>query len=704
MSYYCRFAFSFGALVLPLSGLADTQKNPLQNSSDSQVIVISGSRESTALRQTPAPINKVAQDTLEEKKPTFVGQVLNQAPGVYVTDLGNEQHSMSIRQPLSYSAVYLYMEDGIPIRPVGLFNHNALYEMNLEGVGSIEVLKGPASSLYGSNAVGGAVNFFTREPSVKPSASVGLQASDQGYRRAAFEASGTQQDQSLLVAGYQSQRRDGWQEHNDADKDSITLRHDWAVNEQSALKTIVSYNRLWTDMPGTLNESDYQNNPGKSYNTFTWRKVEASRFSSALEGNWNNDGLTTFTVYARDNTTDQLPSYLIFNTGPSTAAGRTTFQSFTSYGFEARHRQDFYVQNLRWINGLSIERTPMSATERNLDISRDPLTLQYLSYQPGSLRRDYEVDISSQPLFSQLEYTPTTTLRFLMGARYDHIEYDYRNALTPSKSTGAPSESRQYSHVSPKVGAVWDYSLNTNIYSNLSQGFTPPEVSAQYGGSQSAPNLEEAVFNNADIGMRWRNNARTLNTDVSLYRLEGKNEIISYSIQPGVSEPRNAGRTRHQGIEFGVRYSPNQPWDAAINGTLAQHRFEDYQVSSTQNFSGNDIPASPKWLVNTELGYKPLPLLRLSAELQDVGAYYMNNINTVKYPGHSVLNLRARYSLHKVDVWAAVLNASNTHYAEVAASTYNDASSPYNPDAQNTYTPGAPRTALLGFNYHFGEN
>ncbi|HEX4975150.1 MAG TPA: hypothetical protein VFV48_04620, partial [Pseudomonadales bacterium] len=68
MSYYCRFALSLGVLALPLSGLADTQKNPLQNSSDSQVIVISGSRESTALRQTPAPINKVSQDTLEEKK------------------------------------------------------------------------------------------------------------------------------------------------------------------------------------------------------------------------------------------------------------------------------------------------------------------------------------------------------------------------------------------------------------------------------------------------------------------------------------------------------------------------------------------------------------------------------------------------------------------------------------------------------------
>jgi outer membrane receptor for monomeric catechols len=142
------------------SGLADTAPQ----TSDSQLdeVVVSGSKEAGALRTSVASIGKVSRATLKDKKPTFVGQVLNQVAGVYVTDFGNEQHNMSIRQPLSYNAVYLYMEDGIPIRPTGLFNHNATYEINLAGTGEIEVMKGPASSLYGSNAAGGAVNFRTQ--------------------------------------------------------------------------------------------------------------------------------------------------------------------------------------------------------------------------------------------------------------------------------------------------------------------------------------------------------------------------------------------------------------------------------------------------------------------------------------------------------------------------------------------------------------
>ena len=66
-------------------------------------------------------------------------------PGVLMVNLGNEQHSMSIRQPITTNAYYLYLEDGLPIRPMGIFNHNALLEINQFNLQSIEVLKGPAS-------------------------------------------------------------------------------------------------------------------------------------------------------------------------------------------------------------------------------------------------------------------------------------------------------------------------------------------------------------------------------------------------------------------------------------------------------------------------------------------------------------------------------------------------------------------------------
>ncbi len=661
-------------------------------------VVVTGSRESTLLRRTPAAIHHVSRKTLDEKHPVFVGQVLNQASGVYVTDLGNEQHNMSIRQPLSYNAVYLYLEDGLPIRPVGLFNHNALYEINLTGVGDVEVIKGPASSLYGSNAVGGAVNFFTRAGGPHPQATIGMQVSDQGYRREEYSLSGGNEGQQLRISGYHARRRGGWQEHNAADKDGVTLRHDAALGDSASLVTVFSYNRLLTDMPGSLNESDYRQRPGFSYNTFTWRKVEASRLSTQLTGSTNAGGHSSLTVYARSNTTDQLPSYLIFNTGSSSAAGRLSVQRFTSLGLDARHRQDLFDSRWRVILGVSAERSPVTAREVNLAIVRDPQTGRYLRYSNGLVRRDYQVDITNQALYAQSEYTPVESVRLVAGLRSDDIRYDYTNHLLPSPTTGAPSESRRYRHVSPKLGATWDITPRINGYANASQGFTPPEVSAQYGGSLTAPSLKEATFTNIDTGVRWVNVSRTINADISVYRLEGKDEILSWSVAPGVSIPVNAGKTRHQGIEFGVDWHPAGQWDAKLNGAFARHSYRSYALSATQRFDGKAIPAAPHWLVNGELGYQPLSGLRLAAETQYLGSYYMDDANTVRYPGHVLVNLRANYRHGEWEVWGAVLNAGNRRYAEIAASSYKGTGT-YQPDSQNTYTPGAPRTAMLGVQY-----
>ena len=85
-----------------------------------------------------------------------------------MVNLGNEQHQMSIRQPMTTKSLFLYLEDGIPIRTSGLYNHNALLEMNMAATKSIEVIKGPSSSLYGSEAIGGVVKLYYSGPHFDP--------------------------------------------------------------------------------------------------------------------------------------------------------------------------------------------------------------------------------------------------------------------------------------------------------------------------------------------------------------------------------------------------------------------------------------------------------------------------------------------------------------------------------------------------------
>ncbi|MEY2863162.1 MAG: hypothetical protein RLY58_869, partial [Pseudomonadota bacterium] len=397
--------------------------------------------------------------------------------------------------------------------------------------------------------------------------------------------------------------------------------------------------------------------------------------------------------------------YLISNTSQTTASGRTTQVGFQSYGTDIQHTQQWQSAwgLVKWLSGVSIDHTPMTGREVNLAVTRDA-TGRYVSYTTGSVRRDYAVNIDSQALYSQADWAVRPEVHVVAGARADWIRYDYSNHLTPSSTTGAVSGSKDYQHISPKLGMIWNITPALDGYVNAAQGFVPPEVSSQYGGSLVAPSLTAATFNNIELGWRYQASHPRLSAELSVYRLTGKNEQLSYAIQVNKSEPRNAGRTRHQGVELGARWLMSAQYQQTlrVSAAAAQHEYQDYQVSSTLNYAGKTMQSAPAVVANIEYQIQPMHGLLVAVEANHVSPYWMDNANTVRYHGHTLLNLRANYHVGAYEVYSQVLNATDQRYADIAASTYNGVSSRA-ADNQDTYTVGAPRTYVLGLRYHFGE-
>lgn len=133
----------------------DTSYKPLAT------VVVSANKLVEKRIQSPVAISILSSNVVQETKVPRIDYLLNKVSGVYMPTIGNEQHMMSIRQPISLKGLYLYLEDGMPIRTSGLFSSNAFIEINTDAIYSIEVLKGPASALYGAEAIGGVVNILT---------------------------------------------------------------------------------------------------------------------------------------------------------------------------------------------------------------------------------------------------------------------------------------------------------------------------------------------------------------------------------------------------------------------------------------------------------------------------------------------------------------------------------------------------------------
>ena len=152
-------------------------------------VVVSSSREEQTIATTPVSIGVIEEEEIHETRSHHPSELVNRTPGVYVSNFGGEGHATAIRQPITTKALYAYLEDGVPIRSTGFFNHNALYEINIPQAGRLEIIKGPGTAVYGSDAVGGVVSVFTRDPSENPEAELFVEGGSSTYVRALGTAS-----------------------------------------------------------------------------------------------------------------------------------------------------------------------------------------------------------------------------------------------------------------------------------------------------------------------------------------------------------------------------------------------------------------------------------------------------------------------------------------------------------------------------------
>lgn len=146
-------------------------------------VVVSATRELQDRNEGSMTIDALSGADVRVTRAGHPAEIMNKLAGVHMSQLSGEGHSMGIRMPISTNPWYLYLEDGIPTRPTGFFNHNALYEVNMPQSAGIEVIKGPGTALYGSDAIGGIVNSLTRAAPRSASMDAGLEGGAYGYRR-----------------------------------------------------------------------------------------------------------------------------------------------------------------------------------------------------------------------------------------------------------------------------------------------------------------------------------------------------------------------------------------------------------------------------------------------------------------------------------------------------------------------------------------
>lgn len=658
-------------------------------------IIVSGNRGTQKRTEAPVAINVISKTQINDAKAIRLDLLINKVPGVFMVDLGNEQHSMSVRQPLGYNNLFLYLEDGIPIRALGDFNHNALIEINQSSLQRIEVIKGPASSLYGSEAVGGAINFITQSPSPYLSGKVQAEGGSRGYKRTDFNISNTHKKLGIYLGGYYADQDQKISEHNDFNKIALTLRGDYAFNEKTKLVTVADLIHYKTDQKGGLDSAHFYDKDYSSFYRFTYRKVDAFRLRSTLSKKWNENNNTDFTLFYRNTSIGQNPFYSIMDIAgnPSKAKSQINDDAFKSFGTVIQHSKKINSLNVKWITGVSVDYSPATylANFITVDKNADGVYNQY--EVSDSVLTDYKVDLLNSALYTQIEYSPVHQLKIVVAARYDRLDYKFDNHLQPGAYTGAPDATNHFDQFTPKLGLTYDFKENRGMYVNYSVGFAPPNINDLYRGVQ-VPTLQPSTYKNYEIGGWFAFAGNKGYAEASLYQLDGKNEIVSVRLIDGSYENQNAGFTNHKGIEWNIKYAPEQEINFRVGGTVSKHKYVDY-VQQGKSFSGNEMAQSPSYILNGEVTYKPgyLKGFRIALEGQSLGSYFTDPQNTAKYNGFVVFNARMGYAFKSFETWINCINLTNDNYAvTVEKSAYG-----------TSYRPGQLRAINIGVAYHFKQ-
>jgi len=670
---------------------------------DLDLVVVSASRTAEKRKELPVAISAITREKIDTTNPVSIDQVLNQETGIHMVDLGNEQHMMAIRQPISTKGLFLYLEDGIPIRPTGVFNHNALLEMNMNATDRIEVIRGPYSALYGSEAIGGAINFITEKPSKSLTGTFGARLDNHGYFRTDAKISKTFNKTGFTFNAYRSKLSDGVREYGDYDKTALTGKITHLFSDDLNWSNTISYIDYFSEMSGSLDETKFENKDYSSYHTFTFRDAKALRFNSTLDKKWNTNNNTSLSFVYRNNTMKQNPSYRIAGDTAfgDTTSGELNDNSFNSYALYLQHNLKITALNTNISIGGNIDNSPKTYTAEVLDVNRNVDGYFDSFTQTGVYKSDYKTDILNTGTFITGAFEPFKDLKVNAGLRYDVYSYDFDNKLDEASDYSSADAKETFTSLTPRIGLTYNFTKNIGIYTNYSVGFIPPSISDLFR-KDDVPLLEPTTFNNYEVGGWLSLIKNKVYIDFAVYLLKGENEVVSVSTKIDgitVRENKNVGETEHKGVEFGIKSTPTKSLTLRYNSAFSKHKYTSFitkivdgVTDEDKDYSGKTIPGSPEWVSNAGIDYKTpfLKGFRIGAEWQHVSEYFTDQSNEFKYEGYDTLNLRLGFDTNHFGIWMNIMNLTDELYSTRANTAW----------GKTSFTPGMPQTFIVGLKYN----
>lgn len=610
-------------------------------------------------------------------------EILNQLPGVNVQMNSGQEHLIAIRSPVLTGGAgqgsFLILENGVPTRSPAFGNVNSLIEPHHEIADAIEVVRGPGSAKYGSNAVHGLINVILPEPG------------EGSEVRASYGTLGRWRTDMKLDEGEHwlvnlSLMKDtGWRDNTDVSQQKLSVVGKFNPGLWDATVWLSGQN-LEQESGGYIvgadaykDEDIAKSNPDPD----AWRNAWSARLGARLERPLF-DGTLVLMPYAHSQAMIFAQHFL-----PN---GGVEKNGHTGGGVMVRYEQPVSEQ-VTWRVGTDLD----AASGYLREIQPDAF-----GFFPGDSRfpqgvhYDYDVDTTVAALWTELEWALSEDVRILAGLRGESHDYDY-TTKAPAGINGrfnVPADrSDSYEFVTPKLGAVWSVSDTVDLYANYARGARAPQVSDLYRlqSLQVVGQNDTETLDSVELGARGAALDGRLVFDVAAYWMDKENYFFRDSDGLNVTD----GSTEHKGVEVSAAYDLTDTLSLSGNVSWSDQTYTFDRIvasASSSILDGNDIDTAPEWLANARLNWQATDRLDLSLNVEHIGEYFTDPGNQNTYPGHTVLGARAAWAWTDTHtVWINIRNLTDERYADRADVSFGN----------QRYFPGEPVNATVGISRTF---
>lgn len=614
-----------------------------------------------------SPLGIIPSDVLTEKaistqNPIDFAGTLNQVPGVYFLSGALNTNRITIRgvgarTPFGTNKLRMYYND-IPVTDGTGFS--TLEAFDLEDLSGIRVVKGPKSGAYGA-ALGGAI-LLRSDPRDTEGTFIRNRSSFGSYSLFKNNLSLVHKGRKMGVElRYNRLTTQGYRENNAFDRDGLLLNLELEAGESHQIRVLANYTDYTAEIPSSLGRTDFETDPTQA--AANWKEArgfEANKYT--LVG--LSDQIRLGERF--ENTSSLFLTYLDhyeprpfnildeFSLGYGLRSVFTATLGSTATPVLAMLGVEIYKDEYSWSTFENLYR------ENN---GQGSLPGEQLSRNKEFRDQAY--------LFGQLHWYFTPRLQAVAGLSLNKTRYDFRDLFTEGSENR--SARRDFDPVLlPSLDLRYTFDTGSWIYLNISRGFNNPSLEESLNPDGLInPDISQEKGMNYEAGGKgsWLQNR--LQGSVAIYQMDIQDLLVAQRVGEDQYIGRNAGKTRHRGLEASLQYLiPMQSgWNVSpfLSYTLNDHTFREFSDGDS-DFSGNPLTGVPPHRiyggvqVNSDRGWY------WNGSYQFVDAIPLTDGNTESSDAYNLVNTqlgyRTRWGEHlNLGLELGVNNVFDTLYA-----------------------------------------